>query len=80
PASDRDESPTRPSPLNAQQPQESDFKTTKDTTSTMAGQSTTSSSSDQQVPSTEMPAAANIQPVPSRDSNTIALEKLEQIK
>ncbi|CAF2041094.1 unnamed protein product [Rotaria magnacalcarata] len=80
PASDRDESPTRPSPLNAQQPQESDFKVTKDATSTMTGPITSSSSNDQQVPSTEMPAVANLQPVPLRDPNTIALEKLEQIK
>ncbi|CAF5218470.1 unnamed protein product, partial [Rotaria magnacalcarata] len=61
-------------------PQESDFKVTKDATSTMTGPITTSSSNDQQVPSTEMPAVANLQPVPLRDPNTIALEKLEQIK
>ncbi|CAF4542624.1 unnamed protein product, partial [Rotaria magnacalcarata] len=61
-------------------PQESDFKVTKDATSTMTGPITTSSSNDQQVPSTEMPAVANVQPVPLRDPNTIALEKLEQIK
>ncbi|CAF3912736.1 unnamed protein product [Rotaria sp. Silwood2] len=87
PASQRDESPTRPSPPSAtsQQPQESDFKVTKDATSQMAGQTntTTSSSSpsnDQQVPSNDTPVSINISSTPLRDSNTIALEKLEQIK
>ncbi|CAF3351303.1 unnamed protein product [Rotaria sp. Silwood1] len=83
PASQRDESPTRPSPLAtaSQQVQESDFKVTKDATSQMAGQTTTTSpSNDQQVPSNDTSTSTNISSIPVRDSNIIALEKLEQIK
>ncbi|CAF0881118.1 unnamed protein product [Rotaria sordida] len=83
PASQRDESPIRPSPSAFKQPQESDFKVTKDATSQMAGQTTVPSSlsNDQQVPSNDTPVSTNISSTPPiRDSNTIALEKLEQIK
>jgi hypothetical protein len=74
PASQCEESPTRPPPPPSQQ-QESDFKVTKETTSSIPKSGATATSlpsNDQQVPSTDIS--------PVRDPNTIALEKLEQTK
>jgi hypothetical protein len=76
PASQRGESPTRPPPPSQQQQQqqqqqESDFKISKDATNLSAHTSSFLQSNDQQVPSND---------ILTRVSNTIALEKLEQIK
>ena len=82
PTSQRSESPTHSTQQTVQSKQEPDLKVTKDATSPILKfeQTTTTSSSssnDQQVPSTDSPITVNI---PSSDPNTIALEKLEEIK
>ncbi len=95
PTSQRGASPARPPPATSQQQaEEPELKMAKDTdgpipmpapaSSTSASSSPPTQSNDQQVPSADASASTNApSPPPAepvRDPNTIALEKLEQMK